>query len=128
MRREEAAPGQVGAVMLRKPKTVPHDVTVGAARAMLSDPKVVSAVVTRGEEFLGLLDREDLPEGAGDTEAALPFVRAEVPTVTPETPVGTALEMLDAAGTSRLVVLGAGTRTLVGLVCLDRQRAGFCTG
>lgn len=117
----------VGDVMLRSPKTLPARATLDDARAFFANPKVVTAVLVEGSAFAGLLDRTDLPSLLAGSVPIRTFARSTVPTVTAETAVSDALVMMDARGTSRLVVLDGDGSTVAGLLCLDRQRTGFCS-
>lgn len=124
--RDDAAPQLVRDVMLAKPKTLSGRATAGEAKAFFDNPKVVSAVVADGERFVGLLERSDLPSLLAGSTPIRTFARREVATITPDRPVTEAMEILDSRGLSRLVVLADDGQTLVGLLCLDRKRAGFC--
>ena len=125
--RDDAAQQVVGDVMLATPKTLSGRATAAEARAFFDNPKVVSAVVADGDRFVGLLERSDLPSLFAGSTPIRTFVRREIATITPDRPVTEAVEILDARGLSRLVVLDADGQTLVGLLCLDRKRAGFCS-
>lgn len=124
--RDDAAPQRVRDVMLARPKTLSGRATVADARAFFADPKVVSAVVADEDRFVGLLDRSDMPSLLAGSTPIRTFVRREVATITAGRPVTEAMDILDSRGLSRLVVIGDDGQTLVGLVCLDRRRAGFC--
>lgn len=126
--RDDAAPQQVGDVMLRHPKTLPHTATVDEARAFFDNPKVVSAVLLDGPSFVGLLNRSDVPSLLPGHSPVGTFARRSVPTITPDRPVSEAIETLDGRGLARMVVLDQDGSTMLGLLCLDLQRAGFCQG
>ena len=126
--RTDAASQRARDVMLGSPKTLPHDASVHDARALFANPKVVEAVLTDGSAFVGLLARDDLPEGAPGSAPISVYTRREVTGVTGGLPVPEALAILDAEGSSRLVVLEDDGVTLAGLVCLDLTRGGFCAG
>lgn len=124
---EDAALGQkVGEVMLKTPKTLSARASLDEAREFFANPKVVSAVLVDGTAFAGLLDRTDLPSLLAGSVPIRTFARMTVPTVRPDTPVPNALEIMAGYGVTRLVVLGDDGTTLVGLLCLDRKRTGFC--
>lgn len=125
--RDEAAPRTVGEVMLRTPKTLPGSATVDDARAFFGNPKMVSAVVVDGTRFVGLLDRSDLPSLLPGAAPIRAYVRA-TPTMTPSGSVVDAMEILDERNVARIAVVAEDGVTLAGLLCLDRQRAGFCQG
>jgi CBS domain-containing protein len=123
---DDAAPRLVRDVMLSAPKTLAGRATLADARAFFDNPKVVSALVVDGDQFVGLLDRSDLPSLLADSTPIRTFSRRDVTTITPDRPVTEAMELLDSRGLSRLVVLADDGRTLAGLLCLDLKRAGFC--
>jgi CBS domain-containing protein len=125
--RDDAAPQLDPDHKQANPKTHSARATAADARAFFDNPKVVSAVVADGQRFVGLLERSDLPSLLAGSTPIRTFARREVATITPDRPVTEAVEILDARGLSRLVVLDDDGQTLVGLLCLDRKRAGFCT-
>ncbi|MEO7127025.1 MAG: CBS domain-containing protein [Nakamurella sp.] len=126
--RDDAAPQLVGDVMLRRPKTLDGHATVDEARAFFANPKVISALIVDGTSFVGLLDRGDMPRLLAGSSPIRTFVRREISTITPDRPVTDAIEVLDARGLARMVVLESDGITLAGLLCLDLKRAGFCQG
>lgn len=115
----------VGDVMVSRPKTLDARATVGDVRRTFANPHVIAALLVDGEAFAGLLYREWLPEEVPDDVPALPYARRDVPSVTPETPVGEALRLLDGVH-RRLVVVADDGRRLAGLVCLDESGESFC--
>ncbi|SRR5690606_19583821 len=123
---DDAAPQLVRDVMLSSPKTLPGAATLADAREFFGNPKVISALVVDGDQFVGLLDRSDLPSLLAGSTPIRTFARREVDTITPDRPVTEATEILRERGLSRLVVLADDGRTLAGLLCLDRRREGFC--
>lgn len=125
--REEAAPRTIGDVMLRNPKTLHGSATVDDARGFFANPNVVSAVVVDGTRFVGLLDRSDLPSLLPGSAPIRSYARS-TPIMTPSRPVTEAMGLLDERGLSRMAIVDEDGTTLAGLLCLDRQRAGFCQG
>ena len=126
--RLDAAEQLVRDVMLSHPKTLRGDATVDDARALFADAKVITAIVTDGTTFVGLLDRSDLPSLLPGNAPIRTFSRHAVPSITPDRPVTEAMQILDGYGLARLVVLEEDGVTLAGLLCLDLKRAGFCGG
>jgi CBS domain-containing protein len=126
--RTGAASRRVRDVMLRSPKTLAHDASVRDASALFANPKVVEAVLTDGSAFVGLLARDDLPDEAPGSAPISVYARRDVTRITGSLPVPETLAILDAEGSSRLVVLEDDGVTLAGLVCLDLRRGGFCAG
>jgi len=126
--REEAAGKRIGDVMVRRPKSLPVDATVGDVRRKLENPSLRNVVLLDGTAFAGLVDRGEVPADAPDSAPAREFAASDVSTTTPDAPVPDVLAAMDAGQRSRLVVLDADGRTLVGLVCLDHTGEGFCGG
>ncbi|MGH3181314.1 MAG: CBS domain-containing protein [Streptosporangiaceae bacterium] len=125
--RKQAAGQRIGDVMVRRPKSLPVDATVGDVRRKLENPSLRNVVLLDGTAFAGLVDRGEVPADVSDSAPAREFA-ADVPTTTPDVPVPDVLAAMDADQLSRLVVLGADGRTFAGLVCLDHTGEGFCGG
>jgi len=126
--REQATGKRIGDVMLRRPKSLPVDATVGDVRRKLENPSLHNVILLDGSAFAGLVDREEVPAEVPDSTPARQFAAVDVPTVTPDVPVPHVLAAMDAGQLSRLVVLDADGRTFAGLVCLDHTGEGFCGG
>jgi CBS domain-containing protein len=126
--REQAAGQRIREVMVRRPKTLPVDATVGDVRRKLENPSLRNVVLLDGTAFAGLVDRGQVPAEAPDSAPARQFAACDVPTATPDVPVPDVLAAMDAGQLSRLVVLDADGRTFAGLVCLDHTGEGFCGG
>ena len=84
------------------------------------------ALLADGERFAGAIERSDVPPDARDDMLARDVAPDHVETIEPDAPVRTALAGMDARQSRRLVVLDADGRTLRGLICLTRDRNGFC--
>lgn len=123
---DDGAALRVADAMVARPKTLPADATAGDLRALFDNPHVVSAVVVDGAAFVGTVGRDELPADVADDRPARALARRDVPTIAPDAPLAEAVRMLDADGTRRLVVLDADGTTLRGLLCLTRDRDGFC--
>jgi CBS domain-containing protein len=126
--REQAAGQRIGDVMVRRPKSLPVDATVGDVRRKLENPSLRNVVLLDGPAFAGLVDRGEVPADAPDSAPAREFAVSDVPTTTPDVPVPDVLAAMDADQLSRLVVLDADGCTFAGLVCLDHTGEGFCGG
>src|SRR3954467_13751434 len=127
--RDDAAGRLVRDVMVRRPKTLPANATVGDLRRQFENPRVQTALLADGGRFAGAIAPSELPDGADAAEPALAYARADVPTLAPDATMAEALALLDARGDFRLIVLdGEGDdATLAGLLCLDRRGTTFCT-
>lgn len=124
--RSDAAPKRVRDIMLATPKTLPANASVDDARAFFANPKVINAVVVDGSKFVGVLHRTDLPSLLPGNSPIRTIAKRDVPTITADRPATEAVDILDSRGATRLVVVGDDGETLVGLLCLDLQRSGFC--
>jgi CBS domain-containing protein len=116
----------VADVMIGRPKTLPSDASVAAARAVLADDHVVLVLLTEDGVLRGTLLREDLPDTAPGPAPALPLSRLTGRTVAPAAPLADVHELLVRTGRRRLAVVDEEGR-LLGLVCLKRRRTGYCT-
>jgi CBS domain-containing protein len=126
--RGQAAAKRIGDVMVRRPKSLPVDATLGDVRRKLENPSLQNVVLLDGTAFAGLVDRGQVPADVPDSAAARQFAASDVPTTTPDALVPDVLAAMDAGQLSRLVVLDADGRTFAGLVCLDHTSEGFCGG
>jgi len=123
----QSAGPRVEDVMLRDPRTVGPETTVGQARATFENPRVRLLLVTRDSTFVGAVTRESLPAGAADDEPLGALARDDGALVAPDDPVAHAVELLDARNTDRLPVVGR-DGALAGLVCFNRRQRHFCVG
>jgi len=124
--RDDATTTRVRDAMVASPKTMPAQGTVADLRAMFANSHVVTALLVDGEEFAGLVHRDALSGDMPDDRPAAALARRDVPTIEPDAPLADAVRVLDAQGDRRLVVLDPDGRTLRGLLCLTRDRSGFC--
>jgi predicted transcriptional regulator len=125
--RDDAAGRRVRDVMVRRPKTMPADATVAELREHFTNPRVQTALLADGGRFAGAIAPSELPDDAPPTDPARSYARVDVPTMGPDATMADALALMDSRGDHRLVVLDGDGATLVGLLCLDRTGASFCT-
>ena len=118
----------VSAAMLKRPKTLPATATVGDVRAFFDNPHMKTVLLVDGQEFVAAIESDDLPAGVDAEIPARTIARPETETVAPDDPLADAIVRLDEIRGNRLVVLDRDGRTLRGLLCLTRDRAGFCSG
>jgi len=116
----------VAAVMVTIPKTMPITLTVGQAVEAFANPHVHLLLLTEDGVLKGAVQREDLDAGTPQTAPALGIAQLEGRTVAPERPVSEALALMKQSGQRRLAVVDVDGR-LLGLLCLKRDRTGFCT-
>jgi CBS domain-containing protein len=112
-------------VMVRRPKTLPASATVGDLRALFTNPHVATALLVDGDAFAGAVDRDSMSPDAPDASPATD-VATDADVIAPDAPMSEAVARLEARATDRLVVLEG--QNLVGLVCLTKDRDGFCQG
>ena len=124
--REEAMGLTVGEVMIRAPKTLPADASVGEVRGLFERPSVRTVLVTAGSAFAGAIERDGLPADAPDSAPARNYVQPEAATATPGMPMSEAVTLLEGRGEPRLVVLDEDGETLAGLLCVNATATGFC--
>jgi predicted transcriptional regulator len=125
--RDDAAPRLVRDVMVRRPKTLPVEASVAELREHFTNPRVQTALLADGGRFAGAIAPSELPDDAPATDPARSYARVDVPTLGPDATMADALALMDSRGDHRLVVLDGDGTTLVGLLCLDRTGASFCT-
>jgi CBS domain-containing protein len=124
--RDVAEALRVRDAMVSSPKTTPADSTVADLRAVFANPHVVTALLVDGPDFAGVVHRDALPSDAPDDQPARALARRDVATIDPDAPLTAALTELDDRAEVRLVVLDPDGHTLRGLLCLTRDRNGFC--
>jgi hypothetical protein len=110
-------------LMLGAPKTLPGDATVADVRAVLANPKVQMVLLADGPSFRGAVTA--IPAAAADADAALAYADASADTIAPGAPTETAFERAMASPHRRVIVLDD-DRNLLGLLCLNAKRTGFC--
>ena len=124
--REQALPLTVGEIMIARPKTFRSDITVGEVRQAFEQSSQRVVLLVDGSTFQGAIERDALEPAAPDTAPAVALARRDVATVTPDTPLADAVEILDRNREPRLVVLDEDGRTLRGLLCFNQSSASFC--
>ncbi len=116
----------VAEVMVRRPKVLPADATLGQVRAAFEDDHVHMVLLTRGTVLCGTVLRCDVPAAAPDALEALPHARLTGRTIPPTAPADAALRWLVARQQRRLAVVDDHGE-LLGLLCLKASGTGFCS-
>jgi CBS domain-containing protein len=116
----------VGEVMIKAPKTLSADASVGEVRTLFERPSMRTVLLTEGRAFAGAIERDGLPVDAPDRTPARAYVQPEQVTATPGMAMSEAIELLKARGEPRLVVIGDDGVTLAGLLCANATGTGFC--
>jgi CBS domain-containing protein len=115
--------GSAADLMLRNPKTLAGDASVAEVRDQLANPKVQMVVLADGQAFRGAIT--DVPAEAAPTDRALDYADAEPETIPPDASADEAFERASASPHRRVLVLD-GDDNLLGLLCLNAARTGFC--
>jgi CBS domain-containing protein len=109
--------------MVGDPKTLDADASVAEVRDQLANPKVQLVLLTDGRAFRGAITR--LPAEAAPTDPALAYADPEAETISPHASADEAFERAAASPNRRVIVLDD-DQNLVGLLCLNPSRTGFC--
>jgi len=110
-------------LMLLNPKTLGPDATVAEGREQLDNPKVQMVLITDGRQFRGAVTA--LPAGAAPSDLALLYSDESPDSVAPDASAAEAFETANASPARRVLVLDE-SDNLLGLLCLNPARTGFC--
>ena len=110
-------------LMLRKPKTLTGAASVAEARELLGNPKVQMILLADGEAFRGAVTH--IPADASPRDRALDYADADPATISPRASAEEAFERAAASANRRVIVLDE-DNNLLGLLCLNPSRTGFC--
>lgn len=112
--------------MITAPKTHRHDATIETIRAVLEDPHVHMILLTRYGVLHGTLVLADIPTAAPNPCLARELAVLRDRTIGPTENLDAVWQRLEMSGQRRIAVVND-ANTLLGLVCLKRDRTGFCT-
>lgn len=110
-------------LMLSSPKTLAADASVAQVREQLANPKVQMVLLADGRSFKGAVTR--VPDEASPTDPALSYSEQSPETIAPDAPADEAFERAAASPNRRVIVLDD-EDNLLGLLCLNPSRTGFC--
>ncbi|WP_164704598.1 CBS domain-containing protein [Blastococcus litoris] len=113
-------------VMIRAPKVLPGDARVADVRHQFADDHVLMVLLGAEGRLLGTLVREDVPGAASPAAPALPLATLTGRTVGIAEPAVAVYRGLRERDQRRLAVVDS-SGVLLGLVCLNRRRTGFCS-
>jgi len=117
----------VGDAMLRHPTVHPVDLTVGEARAAFdASPKTHLLLLVGDGVLASTLTRADLVAAADAAGPAVGLGSLVGRIVGPEALLAPTKERMTREGCRRLAVVDPSLQ-LLGLLCLKRNRTGFCT-
>ncbi|GAA1871489.1 hypothetical protein GCM10009836_60400 [Pseudonocardia ailaonensis] len=112
----------VGDAMVRFPKLCGPDTTVADAHGFFADDHVHALLVVEAGRLLAVVERADLPGLAGPARDWGGLTRA----VDPGADLEETRRWMTERGRRRLAVIGP-DHELLGLLCLKRTGAGFCS-
>ena len=110
-------------LMLRNPKTVTAAASVAEVRELLVNPKVQMVLLVDGHAFKGAVTQ--IPTEASPRDRALDYVDPDAETISPDASADEAFERAAASPTRRVIVIDEEDK-LLGLLCLNPSRTGFC--
>jgi CBS domain-containing protein len=110
-------------LMLRDPKTLAGDASVGEVRAQLENPKLQMVLLADGGKLVGAVTA--IPDGAAADERALRYADPDPETISPDEPALAAFDRAAASPHRRVIVVGD-DGSLLGLLCLNLSRTRFC--
>ena len=111
-------------LMLREPKTLTAEASVGEARELLANPKVQMILLTDGRAFKGAVTH--IPDDASPRDRAVNYVDADAEVISPQASDDEAFERAAANPLRRVIVLDEADN-LLGLLCLNQSRTHFCS-
>ncbi len=110
-------------LMLRNPKTLTAEASVAEVREQLANPKVQMVLLADGPAFRGAVTT--IPADASPRERAVDYVDADAEVISPDASDDEAFERTAASPNRRVIVLDE-NGSLLGLLCLNQSRTGFC--
>jgi CBS domain-containing protein len=110
-------------LMLRDPKTITAEASVGEVRELLANPKVQMILLVDGQAFKGAVTH--IPAEASPRDRAVNYVDADAEFISPDASDDEAFERAAASPSRRVIVLDE-DENLLGLLCLNQSRTKFC--
>jgi hypothetical protein len=110
-------------LMLAAPKTLPGAASVADVRNQFANPKVQMVLLADGLNLVGAITA--VPDDATDDEPAVRYIDQSPDTISPGESGDVAFERALASPHRRVIVVGRGGE-LLGLLCLNAARTGFC--
>jgi CBS domain-containing protein len=120
---DAAEPLLAADLMLRNPKLLAGDASVAEVRDQLGNPHVQMVLLADGRVFKGAVTR--VPADAAPEDRALTYADADPDVISPHASADEAFDRANASPNRRVIVLDD-DRNLLGLLCLNRARTGFC--
>jgi CBS domain-containing protein len=110
-------------LMVVDPKTLDADASVAEVRDLLANPKVQLVLLTDGRAFKGAVTH--VPPDAAPSDRAVAYIDPGAETISPFASADEAFERTAASANRRVIVLDD-DQNLLGLLCLNPSRTGFC--
>jgi len=110
-------------LMLQNPKTLAAAATVAEVREQFENPKVQMVLLVEGRTFIAAVTA--IPAGAAPTDHALSYRDENPETIGPDASAQEAFDRAAASPDRRVIVLDE-DENLLGLLCLNPSRTGFC--
>jgi CBS domain-containing protein len=111
-------------LMLRDPKTLTAEASVGEVRELLANAKVQMVLLADGPTFKSAVTH--IPNEASPRDRAVDYVDTDADVISPDASDDEALERTAASPNRRVIVLDE-NGGLLGLLCLNQSRTGFCS-
>jgi CBS domain-containing protein len=126
MMNTSARSDRVSSAMIRHPKTLNAASSVSAVRALLEDDHVGLVLVVEGDRLVTTIERSDLCQELSSGVQARDLGTLAGRTIGPDVCLMVAMQRMSACSSRRLAVTGPQLE-LLGLLCLKRSGAGFCS-
>ena len=110
-------------LMVPDPKTLGADASVAEVRDLLANPKVRMVLLTDGRAFKGAVTH--VPPDAPPGDRAVAYIDPRAETISPS-PRPTRRSSAPPASPNRRVIVLDDAQNLLGLLCLNPSRTGFC--
>lgn len=112
--------------MITAPKALSLDASLADVREAFEDSHVHMVLLARNGILYGTLLRSDVPDDPAATAQALDLATLTGRTIGPDELIEPVHRRLVSSGQRRLAVVDTADR-LLGLLCLKRDQAGFCS-
>lgn len=116
----------VADAMLRQPKLRDQATTVAELRAIFRDDHIHAVLIAAGEVLISVIDRLDVQPALPDTSCSAHLGKLHDRVIGPGEPLDDVQLRMISTGRRRLAVIDEDGR-LLGLLCLKRSLAGFCS-
>ena len=91
----DVADSTVGDVMVKRPKTLPADASVGDVRRLFENASVETGLLVDDTRFRAAIERPNVPDTAPDDAPAIDFASTPTTAVHPSTPMRDAMDLLE---------------------------------